>query len=191
MNVHEKVAPSLLAVTAKHPPVVFPQRAYGEYDDSEVGSTLKAYGGNIGGGSENIACVYENNRKDARYTEVGIAPTLTSMMGTGGGNVPLTVDKAYALSVAHTGKNGRPYREESSFCLTGQDYHVAQRIARKLTPTECERLQGLPDGYTDFGADSKRYKALGNGMAQPCADYVMEQVVKAIKRGEKRWEKSN
>ena len=39
---------------------------------------------------------------------------------------------------------------------------------RRLTPTECERLQGLPDGYTDGGSDTARYKALGNGMAQPC-----------------------
>ena len=147
MRAHEKVAPTLRANAGSHEPVVFPQRAYGEYEDREVGSTLKAYGGNVGGGSENIACVYESNRKDARYTEMDIAPTLTFMMGTGGGN-------------------------------------VAQRIARKLTPKECERLQGLPDGYTDYGSDSKRYKALGNGMAQPCADYVMSQVVKAIREEE-------
>ncbi len=52
---------------------------------------------------------------------------------------------------------------------------------RRLTPVECERLQGLPDNYTAFGSDTARYKALGNGMAQPCADYVMSQVVKALK----------
>ena len=147
MRAHEKVAPTLRANAGSHEPVVFPQRAYGEYEEGERGSTLKAYGGNVGGGSENIACVYESNRKDERYTEMDIAPTLTSMMGTGGGN-------------------------------------VSQRIARKLTPKECERLQGLPDGYTDYGSDSKRYKAIGNGMAQPCADYVMVQVAKAIRRGE-------
>lgn len=53
---------------------------------------------------------------------------------------------------------------------------------RRLTPTECERLQGLPDGYTDIefkgkpAPDSRRYKALGNGMAQPCADYVIRRI---------------
>jgi len=151
MCVHEKVAATLRASVAKSPPVVFPQRAYGEYEDSEVGSTLKAYGGNVGGGSENIA-----------------------------------VDTAYALKVSQTGANGRPYKEESSFSLTGQDHHAVQRIARKLTPKECERLQGLPDGYTEYGSDSKRYKALGNGMAQPCADYVMAQVVKAIREEENK-----
>ena len=48
---------------------------------------------------------------------------------------------------------------------------------RRLTPTECERLQGLEDGYTDGGSDTARYKALGNGMAQPCADYVIRRIV--------------
>ena len=49
-------------------------------------------------------------------------------------------------------------------------------IVRKLTPTECERLQGLPDGYTEGGSDTARYKALGNGMAQPCIDYVIRRI---------------
>ena len=48
---------------------------------------------------------------------------------------------------------------------------------RRLTPTECERLQGLPDGYTDGGSDTARYKALGNGMAQPCATYIIKRIV--------------
>jgi len=49
---------------------------------------------------------------------------------------------------------------------------------RRLTPTECERLQGLPDGYTAAaGSDSARYKAIGNGMAQPCADFVLRRIV--------------
>lgn len=54
---------------------------------------------------------------------------------------------------------------------------LSYSIVRRLTPTECERLQGLPDGYTEGGSDTARYKALGNGMAQPCADYVMRRIV--------------
>ena len=52
---------------------------------------------------------------------------------------------------------------------------------RRLTLIECERLQGLLDGYTDSGSDTARYKALGNGMAQPCADYVIRRIVEATK----------
>ena len=55
-----------------------------------------------------------------------------------------------------------------------------ETVVRRLTPTECERLQGYPDGWTDIGAwtdtkgklhkessDSARYKALGNSIALP------------------------
>ena len=45
---------------------------------------------------------------------------------------------------------------------------------RKLTPMECERLQGFPDGWTDGHSDSQRYKALGNSVAIPCVKYIME-----------------
>ena len=55
---------------------------------------------------------------------------------------------------------------------------------RRLTPRECERLQGLPDNYTLIDdkscSDSARYKALGNGMAQPCADFVIRRIVEEV-----------
>ena len=70
------------------------------------------------------------------------------------------------------------------YCLPrgGDD---VEYIVRRLTPLECERLQGLPDGFTDIefkgksAPDSKRYKAIGNGMAHPCASFVLAQIVKA------------
>ena len=48
-------------------------------------------------------------------------------------------------------------------------------LIRRLTPLECERLQGFPDGWTDLpgAADSKRYKALGNSIAVPCVEFIM------------------
>lgn len=55
---------------------------------------------------------------------------------------------------------------------------IEERWYAKL---ECERLQGLPDNWTEGGSDSKRYKAIGNGMAQPCADFVIEKLVEALK----------
>lgn len=50
-------------------------------------------------------------------------------------------------------------------------------IVRRLTPLECERLQALPDRWTDGGSDSARYKALGNGMCQACADFILQRIV--------------
>lgn len=62
-------------------------------------------------------------------------------------------------------------------CMHDQQIVLAETTVRRLTPTECERLQGLPDDYTAGGSDTARYKALGNGMAQPCADYVIRRIV--------------
>ena len=59
-----------------------------------------------------------------------------------------------------------------------------QYAVRRLTPLECERLHGLPDNYTLIDdkscSDSARYKALGNGMAQPCADFVIRRIVEEV-----------
>ena len=60
---------------------------------------------------------------------------------------------------------------------------LSYSIVRRLTPTECERLQGLDDGYTEGGSDTARYKALGNGMAQPCATYIIKRIAEAVSNG--------
>lgn len=71
---------------------------------------------------------------------------------------------------------------------SSRDY-VAASAVRRLTPTECERLQGFPDGYTRiplhnkkptdvlrFSADGPRYKALGNSMAVPVMRWIGERI---------------
>lgn len=68
-------------------------------------------------------------------------------------------------------------------------------VVRRLTPTECERLQGFPDGWTDIGewvdskgkvrktADGARYKALGNSFAVPCVRWIGERIQQVVERG--------
>lgn len=53
---------------------------------------------------------------------------------------------------------------------------------RRLTPLECERLQGFPDGWTDIpgASDSARYKALGNSVAIPCVEFIMSRIAAAL-----------
>ena len=89
----------------------------------------------------------------------GACNTLAARMGTGGGNVAV-------LNEAD--------RQKTDDTQT----------LRHLTVTECERLQGLPDGWTLINekscSDSARYKAIGNGMAQPCADYVIQRIVDEV-----------
>jgi DNA (cytosine-5)-methyltransferase 1 len=49
---------------------------------------------------------------------------------------------------------------------------------RRLTPVECERLQGFPDNYTNIpnAADGPRYKALGNSMAVPVMSWIGKRI---------------
>lgn len=71
-----------------------------------------------------------------------------------------------------------------SFTLTKNDQHAVQTAmqVRRLTPRECERLQGFPDDYTIAphrnkpAADGPRYKALGNSWAVPCARWIGERI---------------
>jgi len=53
---------------------------------------------------------------------------------------------------------------------------------RRLTPTECERLQGFPDGWTDGQSDSARYRQLGNAVAVPVVEWIARRIVKAETR---------
>lgn len=60
-----------------------------------------------------------------------------------------------------------------------------RNLIRRLTPLEYERLQGYPDGWTDVpgASDSARYKALGNSVAIPCVEYLMQRVAMVITLG--------
>ena len=88
------------------------------------------------------------------------------------------------------GKNGNG--GDNVPILTGHTQKV-----RRLTVIECERLQGLPDNWTNIefkgkpASDAKRYKAIGNGMAQPCADFVMQRVVEAIRKSKENKHEEN
>ena len=55
-------------------------------------------------------------------------------------------------------------------------------LIRRLTPLECERLQGFPDGWTDIpgASDSARYRALGNSVAIPCVEFIMRGIAMAF-----------
>ena len=131
-----------------------------------------------------------------------IAPILQARMGTGGNQVPLTYgigngqaneasimaeEVSQTLNTMHDAqavmcedvshalreKAGCAYREDA------ETYPVQNMVVRRLTPLECERLQGFPGGWTDIGdytdstgkkrktSDSERYKALGNSIALP------------------------
>ena len=146
------------------------------------------------------------------------APALQARMGTGGNQVPLTygigngqaneagimaeevsqtlntMHDAQAVmceDVAHTlrAKANCAYREDA------ETYPVQNMVVRRLTPLECTRLQGYPDGWVDIGdwtdekgkkhkdADSPKYKALGNSIALPFWDWMLRRMARYLPEG--------
>lgn len=83
-------------------------------------------------------------------------------------------DEYKKSNVSHT-LSQRDYKSATDLCIT------ANSVVRRLTPLECERLQGLPDNWTAGGSNTARYKAIGNGMAQPCANFIMKRIVEIMK----------
>ena len=75
-------------------------------------------------------------------------------------------------------ESARQYKDATDLILSADDRSMAAYLIRRLTPLECERLQGFPDGWTDLpgASDSARYKALGNSVAIPCVVYVMRGI---------------
>ena len=80
------------------------------------------------------------------------------------------------------GGNGDGYTERTPmYTLNATGVHgVSNNMAvRKLTPVECERLQGFPDNYTNIKEncpDGHRYKAMGNSMAVPVMRWIGERI---------------
>lgn len=149
------------------------------------------------------------------------SPTLTAGdrhgVITGGNQVPLTYqDVTGTLSPgAHAGSyNGQDAYNDMLVCGATPDvahtlranaacayredaetYPVQNMAVRRLTPMECERLQGFPDGWTDIGewtdgngkrhkpSDSPRYKALGNSIALPFWDWMLRRMARYLPEG--------
>ena len=69
-----------------------------------------------------------------------------------------------------------PLLSNRSFTLSTANFQMIFTPAvRRLTPTECERLQGFPDGWTEGQADSHRYKQLGNAVAVPVVQWLINR----------------
>lgn len=79
---------------------------------------------------------------------------------------------------------GNQYVSQDKCIIAGEitEEYSTTNLVRRLTPLECERLQGYPDGWTDVpgASDSARYKALGNSVAIPCVEYLMQRVAMVI-----------
>ncbi len=99
-------------------------------------------------------------------------------------------DKNETGFIGSFGKTGDPFPtllagtvNYFSFWYEGKE---KEGFIRQLTPLECERLMGLPEGWTAYGdqdkaiSDYARYKALGNSIAVPCAEYIMSGIAEGL-----------
>jgi DNA (cytosine-5)-methyltransferase 1 len=128
-----------------------------------------------------IPAVYESHPNDSRVTgPVEQCPTVAARWDTGGNNTPLVQQPMVFQSRASSTNSMNPGSlaptlDKSKAEGTAVFAHMA---VRRLTPVECERLQGFPDGWTDIKPsgkdtpDSPRYKALGNSMAVPVMRWI-------------------
>ncbi|MDD4493974.1 MAG: DNA cytosine methyltransferase, partial [Eubacteriales bacterium] len=81
----------------------------------------------------------------------------------------------------------------SGYSLNFQNPVREGYVVRRLTPVECERLMGFPDGWTEYGhdgrpiSDRKRYSMLGNSIATPCAAYIIQGILEQYKKEDANW----
>ena len=102
------------------------------------------------------------------------SPTMKARWGTGGNNVPMLATMQGIGDYANTGvastMKQRDYKDAT-------DLVVTQPTVRRLTPTECERLQAFPDDWTAGQSDSARYKQLGNAVTVSVVAWIVNRMV--------------
>lgn len=165
--------------------------------------TLKIRSGCEGGGKGALVQTEKSATLSTLQDQTLFQPVVYDARGNGGGKIVPTITgdhenritdyTAIAIERQTFNEQSFSHYKESDKCSTlkakagnignGSECLIAEKtirwIVRRLTPVECERLQGFPDGYTDIGdwtdskgkkhkyADSPRYKALGNSIALP------------------------
>jgi DNA (cytosine-5)-methyltransferase 1 len=151
--------------------------AFGEYDIDGTASTIKQR--DYKDATDLIAFGWQNSSSQGDSVSETITPTLDK-------------SKTPAIAIGFDAYNNDVTGDVSKTVDTGQDYHHVPNVihkseVRRLTPIECERLQGFQDNFTripwrnkqeDDCPDGPRYKALGNSMAVPVMRWIGERIMK-------------
>lgn len=103
------------------------------------------------------------------------------IQNSSGGGISATLDASYYKGTGTRNGKEREFMAETTNTVQGRKY-----VLRRLTPTECARLQGFPDWWCDGanGSDSAMYRMWGNGIALPCAEDVLGRIAKAMREEE-------
>ena len=157
------------------------RRAQTEYDyetwaSGGVVPTLNAF--DNGDVRATTIIFYGNRVQDVRI-QGDVINTLQARMGTGGNNMPMLLRMREGKP---GGGKGPLISEDKSLTIaTANDQTLLHKQqVRRLTPTECERLQGFPDGWTEGQSDTNRYKQMGNAVAVPVVEWIIQNICDTI-----------
>jgi hypothetical protein len=167
-------------------PVGYTSSSFGGYHQG-VG-TIRAAGGDLGGGSETL-CVSQPIAFSSKQQSMKTSDNVANTLGANDYKEP----QAVAIQNATRGasQNGLGITTDGPMYTldVGSQHAVAigygvitPSQVRRLTPIECERLQGFPDNYTDIRLNDKqtpdgpRYKAMGNSMAVPVMNWIGRRI---------------
>ncbi|MET4860321.1 phage N-6-adenine-methyltransferase [Morganella morganii] len=164
--------------------------AFGEYADDGTASTVKARDYKD---ATDLAVISVHGTQDPDVNHE-LAHTLGRNHGQE--NVCIAIAGNTIGRAPQNGGNGTGYDESGvSYTLTKSDIHgvSVRNSVRRLTPVECERLQGFPDNHTQISwrgkdatdcPDGPRYRAIGNSMAVPVMRWIGERILAALPQEE-------
>jgi len=146
---------------------------YGLAINAEDSVSPPLVGGQSGGGGTNnrphVLAVSENQRAELRLTPY--SRQLTSGGGKPGQGYPAV------LTVGTLSASDGEWSYLTNQAVDAGYMQLTQYGVRRLTPVECERLQGFPDNFTAGQSDSKRYKQLGNAVCVPVAEWIGRRIM--------------
>jgi DNA (cytosine-5)-methyltransferase 1 len=180
----------------------FVESSFGQYRPDTVAGTTKASGGCLGGGSETFhveqkpLCFKIRGGVERETGEQGGTPGKLAGKGyLGSEEKTFTIatspdqwlfqEKSVAVDMYNMSINEKTSQTISSAAsdINHTGGCIQNSVVRRLTPVECERLQGFPDNFTNIpyrnkpeSPDGPRYKALGNSMAVPVMEWIGKRI---------------
>ena len=196
MDVCENMTGTLRASEKGHQPLVYENHGVDARirESSEISPTVTARFGTGGGNTplvqepNEVYCIVgniidrqpENGGNGCGYQE-NLAYTITTV-DRHAVYARQRVDKFKNDDIAST-QSARQAKDATDLVVEPDRQHA--QLIRRLTPLECERLQGFPDGWTNIpgASDSARYRALGNSVAIPCVEFIMKSLNEVVSLG--------
>ena len=215
MGVSHDISGTLRAQEHGHQPAVMAFAQNQREEVRNVGDKAVSLAAEVGMHCQTFVALDMSHACDVIRDCGEIVPSLQARMGTGGNQVPLVTDCGFFNCYENISPTllARTYKDPhivaspektGSICAKSYPSKLANQdivkgcypavkggngmVVRRLTPMECERLQGFPDGWTDIGewrdskgklrkpSDSPRYKALGNSIALPFWDFLAKRI---------------